>query len=161
MSKTKTMQIGTPRTGAESCISGGTQPIGNDHRETRTLLRTFRRFAISLLVLMAMAAPGAEAQPATVKIVGLGATRCAEFTSDLQSTPAVRRDYLAWAQGYMSGILVGRPPGTDTGLDLNPPTFGLLTQLKFLEDHCAGNPGQDFSDAVEALYRQLRKEGRT
>lgn len=160
MARRKTVQIGMPRIGAESCISGDARPISHDHRRTRTLLTIFRRLAISLLVLTATAISGAEAQPPTAKIVGLGATRCGQFTSDVQSNPAVRRDYLAWAQGYMSGILVGRPPGTDTGLDLNPPTFGLLTQLKFLEDHCAGNPGQDFSDAVEALYRRLRTEGR-
>jgi len=49
----------------------------------------------------------------------------------------------------------------DVGLDLNPPTFGLIAQLRFLEDHCARNEALDFSAAVEALYKQLRLEGRT
>ena len=161
MARRKTVQMRALRTGAASRISDRARPISDDYRETgTTLLRSCRWLEISLLILTA-ATSGAEAQPATAKIVGLGATRCSQFSSDVQSNPAVRRDYLAWAQGYMSGILVGRPPGTHTGLDLNPPTFGLLTQLKFLEDRCTGNPTQDFSDAVEALYKRLHKEGRT
>lgn len=89
----------------------------------------------------------------------LGATSCESFTSDVKSNPAIRRDYLAWTQGFMSGVLLSRPPGVDEALDLTPKTFGLLDQLHFLEEHCARNPSQDFSDAVEALYKRLRKEG--
>lgn len=89
-------------------------------------------------------------------IVGLGATTCQQFNDDVKSNPLVRRDYLAWAQGFMSGILLGRPPGVDTGLDLNPGTFDLINQLH-LEDHCARNTSVDFADAVEALYKRLRK----
>jgi hypothetical protein len=39
--------------------------------------------------------------------------------------------------------------------------FGLVNQLHFLEDHCAKNTSLDFSDAVEALYKRLRQEGKT
>lgn len=60
----------------------------------------------------------------------------------------------------MSGIRVSRPPGVDEGLDLNPPTFALIQQLQFPEDHCARNESLDFADAVEALYKRLRKEGK-
>ena len=61
----------------------------------------------------------------------------------------------------MSGILLSRPPGVDEGLDLNPANFGLINQLNFLEDYCAKSPSLDFSDAVEALYKQLRQESKT
>lgn len=73
----------------------------------------------------------------------------------------MQRDYLAWAQGFMSGILLSRPSGVDDGLDLNSPSFGLLRQLEFLREHCAKNPAAGFSNAVEALYRSLRKLGTT
>ncbi len=101
------------------------------------------------------------AEPQKAGIVGLGAASCQQFKDDVRSNPMVRRDYLAWAQGFMSGILLGRPPGVDEGLDLNPPTFGLISQLRFLEDHCAWNASMNFADAVEALYKRLRKEGKT
>ena len=107
-------------------------------------------------------AAAAEEQGArTARIVGLGAATCRQFTADVAADPQVRKDYLAWAQGYMSGIILSRPPGVDAGLDLNPPTFGLMAQLRFLEDHCARNDAGDFSTAVEALYKRLRLEGRT
>jgi len=61
----------------------------------------------------------------------------------------------------MSGILIGRPPGTDQGLDLNPATFPLLKQLEFLSDFCSQHPMEGFADAVEHLYKRLRGEGAT
>ena len=113
----------------------------------------------AFIMITANGATRSEAQ--TRKIVGLGAATCPHFNADVATTPAIRRDYLAWAQGYMSGILLGRPAGVDDGLDLSPPGFSLLNQLKFLEDYCAGNASMDFSDAVEALYKRLRMEGKT
>ncbi|MDU6730631.1 MAG: hypothetical protein E6471_28575, partial [Bradyrhizobium sp.] len=94
-------------------------------------------------------------------IVGLGATTCRRFEDDVRTSPAVRRDYLAWAQGFMSGIISSRPPGVDEGLDLAPVSFDLIKQLQFLEDYCARNVSLDFSDAVAALYKRLREEGKT
>lgn len=112
--------------------------------------------------MMATAYSIAEsAEPPKAKIVGLGATGCLQFTDDVNQNAAMQRDYFAWAQGFMSGIIVGRPPGIDQGLDLNPSTYPLLKQLEFLRDHCVQHPAEDFSDAVEALYKQLRQEGKT
>lgn len=78
------------------------------------------------------------------RIVGLGAATCRQFMADVAANPPMRRDYLAWAQGFMSGIILSRPPGVDEGLDLDLPTFGLVAQLRFLEDHCARNRGDRF-----------------
>lgn len=114
---------------------------------------------IAALIIDARHEIPAEAPKAN--IVGLGATTCRQFNADVKSNPGVRRDYLAWAQGYMSGIRVSRPPGVDEGLDLNPATFDLINQLQFLEDQCARNEPADFADAVEALYKRLRKEEKT
>jgi len=91
----------------------------------------------------------------------LGATTCLQFNEDVRLSPSVQRDYLAWGQGYMSGILVGRPAGVDQDLDLNPPTFDMINQLHFLRDYCAENTSANFADAVEALYKRLRREGKT
>ena len=55
------------------------------------------------------AASAGEEPPVTAKIVGLGATSCLQFTNDVKQNPAVQRDYLAWAQGFMSSILLSRP----------------------------------------------------
>lgn len=115
---------------------------------------------VSAFATVALGA-GAGEDGRTARIVGLGAATCRQFAADAAADPQVRKDYLAWAQGFMSGIILSRPPGVDVGLDLNPPTFGLVAQLRFLEEHCARNQSVDFSAAVEALYKRLRAEGRT
>jgi hypothetical protein len=115
----------------------------------------------SIALLAADAGLELHAEAPKARIVGLGAATCRQFNDDVKTNPLVRRDYLAWAQGFMSGILLSRPPGVDEGLDLNPPSFGLINQLQFVEDQCVKNPSLDFSDAVAALYKRLRKEGKT
>ena len=119
------------------------------------------RFGIALFAITAVAVEASHAQAPKATIVGLGATTCQQFNDDIKANPALRRDYLAWAQGFMSGIILSRPPGGDHGLDLAPKTFDLVSQLHFLEDHCARNASLDFSNAVEALYKRLRLEGKT
>jgi len=96
----------------------------------------------------------------TANIVGLGATTCKNFISDVEQNARVQRDYFAWAQGFMSGVLMRAPPGVDEGLELNPPAFPLLRQIEFLRSFCARNPDKDYSDGVIELYRALRIEKR-
>jgi hypothetical protein len=128
----------------------------------RSIGRLLGLLTLSSIALLAVdARPELRAQEPKAKIVGLGAATCQQFNDDVRSNPLVRRDYLAWAQGFMSGVLLSRPPGVDEGLDLNPSTFDLINQLHFLEDHCAQNTSADFADAVEALYKRLREEGKT
>ena len=100
----------------------------------------------------------ARAEPKTVRIVGLGAVGCAEFSREVHEKPSIQRDYLAWAQGFMSGILASRPKGVDDHLELDPPKFPLLKQLGFLRAYCTQNPSMGVSDGVVALYKRLRRE---
>lgn len=126
--------------------------------------RSLLQFAVvvsSIVLVAGEARREVRAEPQVARIVGLGATTCVQFNEDVGSNPAIQRDYLAWAQGYMSGILMGRPPGVDQGLDLNPPSLDLNNQLHFLRDYCANRASENFSDAVEALYKRLRQEGKT
>jgi hypothetical protein len=116
---------------------------------------------LALFSISAGAIEASHAQAPKAKIVGLGATTCQQFNDDIKANPAIRRDYLAWAQGFMSGIILSRPPEVDQGLDLAPKSFDLISQLHFLEDHCARNAALDFSDVVDALYKRLRLEGKT
>lgn len=99
----------------------------------------------------------AHSEQPNVKIVGIGAAHCSEFLAESEAKPAVQRDYLAWAQGFMSAILLSRPVGVDEQLDLLPPTLRLLDQLKFLREQCTKFPEKTFSEAVESLYKHLRQ----
>jgi hypothetical protein len=95
----------------------------------------------------------------SVKIAGLGAVSCGEYAKEIEQNPRQQRDNLAWAQGYMSGIIVSRPAGVDEDLNLTPTSFPLLKQLEFLREFCTQQPTVDFSYAVEGLYKAPRTEG--
>jgi len=103
-----------------------------------------------LLVVLAQA-------PAT-KIVGIGASTCARFNQDIREAPARERDYIVWAQGFMSGALIRAPEGVDEGLDLTPSSMPLNAQADFVRSFCAKRPDLDYMDAVHALYRHLRTQ---
>lgn len=115
------------------------------------------RLTAMTITAIALACSQARAQQPEVKIVGVGATSCAQFLSQVRATPAVQRDYLAWAQGFMSAILLSRPAGVDEQLDLLPPMLPLLEQLRFLQERCISSPERSFSETVEDLYRHLRQ----
>ena len=120
--------------------------------------RVRKRARMALLVLVSVTGglviTPARAQP--VKIVGIGASTCTRFLQEIEGNPLAEREYVAWAQGYMSGLLIRAPAGKDEGLDLAPPAFPLLKQAAFLRTFCATNREADFSDAVNTLYRTLR-----
>ena len=92
----------------------------------------------------------------TAKITGIGAVRCAVFNQEIRPNDRVQRDYFAWAQGYMSGLLMRAPSGVDEGLELNPPASRFGLQIEFLRRFCASYPEKDYSDGALALYRVLR-----
>lgn len=95
----------------------------------------------------------------TAKITGIGATSCVHFNEEVASRPAAQRDYFAWAQGLMSGVLLRAPEGVDEDLDLAPPNMPLNAQAEFVRKFCAANPTLDYLDAVRALYHRLRGPG--
>lgn len=75
----------------------------NHHRSW--LARTDRLFVLA--VVGALIAAAVQAQPAQiVDMVGIGAATCAQFNEETTSKPPVERDYVAWAQGFMSGFLL-------------------------------------------------------
>lgn len=114
---------------------------------TLVKLMTLNALGFALLATMASAQ--------TANIVGLGATRCRDFNGDVQQNFHIQRDYFAWAQGFMSGILMKSPAGEDEGLELNPPEFALQKQVEFLRGFCEKNPDKGFTDGVIELYRVL------
>lgn len=124
-------------------------------RASHVVASRVKRIAVSALAF-ALATTVAFAQ--TAHIVGLGAATCSDFNRDVQRNFHIQRDYFAWAQGFMSGVLMRAPPGKDEGLELNPPDFSLQKQAEFLRNFCARNLDKDYSDGVIELYRVLRGE---
>lgn len=91
-----------------------------------------------------------------VKVVGPGSGSCAQFNEDLRRDPIYEREYFAWAQGLMSGILLRAPAGVDENVDLLPTKFPVAEQTKYIREFCAKNAGEDFFEAVRALYRAIK-----
>ncbi|WP_089172896.1 hypothetical protein [Bosea sp. AS-1] len=113
----------------------------------------------ALLSLCAVAAGAlfvGQAEAQSVKIVGIGASTCQFFLREINGKPEVEKNFFAWAQGYMSGLLLRAPPGKDEDLDLEPTNYPLLKQAEFLRNFCTRNPDADFPDGVNDLYRTLR-----
>jgi hypothetical protein len=108
------------------------------------------------MVILLFVAPSPRAHAQSVRIVGVGATSCRDFLSDITTEPQRERDYLAWMQGYMSGLLVRSPPGKDEDLNLQPPSVPLMRQADFLQAYCRMNADSQYSVAVQTLYRSLR-----
>lgn len=108
------------------------------------------------VALAAIGLLAGESHAQRVKIVGTGSATCAYYLQQLKAHPAIEPVYFAWAQGYMSGILVRAPAGVDEDLDLTPPNFPIPAQAEFLRIWCSREPAKDFADAVQELYRTLR-----
>lgn len=108
------------------------------------------------LSLALLASPSSAVFAQAVKIVGIGAGTCAQFSAEIRGDAQTEKNYFAWAQGHMTGLLLRAPPGKDEIVDLAPPRFGLYAQASFLREYCAARPEKDFVDAVHELYRTLR-----
>lgn len=117
-------------------------------------MKSPRIWALCAVAAGLLLLPQAKAQ--SVKIVGIGASSCGYFLRETNGKPDVEKNFFAWAQGYMSGLLWRAPPGKDEDLDLMPEAYPLLKQAEFLRSFCERNPGADYSDGVTELYLTLR-----
>jgi hypothetical protein len=92
-------------------------------------MKLLHALAVALFVAP-FVAPDAYGQH--VKIVGIGASSCAHFSKGVARNSQVERDYFAWAQGFMSAVLLSAPKGQDESLDLSPEVFPIQRQASFL-----------------------------
>lgn len=118
-----------------------------------------RRVAVGLALSFFLLQEVALAQE-QVRLVGLGASTCAEYRSDVAAKTATEREYFAWGQGFMSGILARAPAGKDVGLNLAPSSMALIEQVEYLRSYCVANSASTYSDGVVELYKELRTRQR-
>ncbi|MDF2117914.1 hypothetical protein PY365_20275 [Roseiarcaceae bacterium H3SJ34-1] len=112
---------------------------------------------LGIAVAIGLISTSALGQAPVVRIVGPGAVRCARFSEDIARDPRQEREYFAWAQGVMSGLMLRAPTPAEGNLDLLPPGFGVAAQMDFLKDDCEHTTDQSFTDATLALYRELKR----
>lgn len=118
-----------------------------------TRLARGANFSIALALATWVSTSIAMAQ--TVAIVGTGTASCLQFTTAIADKPIDEREYFAWGQGYMSGILLAAPAGVDDGLSLAPESFPIPAQIAFIRAFCGQFPTATYSDGIETLYRAL------
>lgn len=85
----------------------------------------------------------------------LGASSCLKFALDYTRYPPSEEQYFAWAQGYMSAIVMMAPSGIDDDLNLLPVSDPKERQMAVIRSVCAQDPQRSYSHAVRALYRHL------
>lgn len=134
------------------------------HSRGRSIVaRTFGAIAMGMLVSalsghQGVTQPGIDPSSGRplAKIVGIGAASCPEYLAQIQAEPRRERDYLAWAQGFMSGALMRSEEDAGRGLDLSPTNFPLSRQAEYLRNFCLERPDASFAEGVITLYRKLR-----
>lgn len=117
--------------------------------------RVARGANFSVTFAIATWGSGSGAMAQTVAIVGTGTASCSQFMMAIADRPVEEREYFAWAQGYMSGILLTAPAGVDDGLSLTPKAFPVAAQIAFVRAFCERFPATTYSDGIETLYRAL------
>jgi hypothetical protein len=116
------------------------------------MLRTLA--VVSLVVGLGVSEAAAQA----VSIVGTGAADCSTYLNQIAKDRVFEREYFAWAQGFMSGVVMRSPPGRDENLRLTPIEFPIRAQMVFLKEYCTKNGEEkDFADAVLALFQKLHE----
>ena len=112
---------------------------------------------LGVAVAIGLISSSAFGQAPFVRIVGPGAVRCSRFIADVARDPRQEREYFAWAQGVMSGLLLRAPTPAEADVDLLPPGFGVEAQMNFLQANCKQDADQGFTDATVALFRELKR----
>ena len=118
-----------------------------------TLFLVVHAFFLDLVMPVA----GAIAQ--TAQIVGTGAVSCGQFGQAVDSDPDAIREYFAWAQGYMSGVMIRSPAGVDDALDISSNSMPIIEQMNFIRIYCMSHRDREYADAIQALYHVLGGRG--
>ena len=91
----------------------------------------------------------AEAQvPA---IAGAGSRTCAQMDVDISDLPNVRRAYVSWMQGYLSGRNAAREVAGQSLVDL----ADFEAQWEWIVEWCGSRPQSAFAEGVDALFAKL------
>ncbi len=83
-------------------------------------------------------------------VTGAGSRSCAQMQTDIADLPNVRRAYVSWMQGYLSGRNAAREVDGLALVDLSD----YEVQWDWIVDWCSANPERPFVDAAGALFAE-------
>ena len=107
------------------------------------------RVFIAACLLLAQGSAIAQQAPVTA-VAGAGSRSCAQMQADIRDLPNVRRAYVSWMQGYLSGRNGAREARGDSLVDL----ADYEAQWEWLVQWCADRADRAFGEAVAALFEE-------
>ena len=106
--------------------------------------------ALPIALLSGLVSTATIAQEAVTAVAGAGSRTCAQMQTDIADLPNVRRAYVSWMQGYLSGRNAAREIAGLPLVDI----ADYEAQWEWLTGWCAGNPERAFADALAELFRE-------
>lgn len=94
-------------------------------------------------------AVAADAQ--VTAVAGAGSRSCAQMQTDIADLPNVRRAYVSWMQGYLSGRNAAREAAGLALVDL----ADYEAQWDWVAAWCDERPDETFADGVDALFARI------
>jgi hypothetical protein len=107
-----------------------------------------RRGAQALMLGASLYGFAALASAQVGAVAGAGSRTCSQMVADIAELPNVRRSYVSWMQGYLSGRNEAREAEHLELIDL----ADYETQWLWLTDWCAAHPTSSFAQGVSALF---------
>lgn len=83
-------------------------------------------------------------------VTGAGSRSCAQMQADIADLPNVRRAYVSWMQGYLSGRNAARETRGRALVDL----ADYEDQWAWITEWCARQPARTFAEATAALFAE-------
>jgi hypothetical protein len=107
------------------------------------------RLGGSLFVVLGLCGPLAL-QAQVTAVTGAGSRSCEQMQTDIADLPNVRRAYVSWMQGYLSGRNAAREVEGLALVDLSD----YEAQWNWIVDWCGARPERSFADAAQALFEE-------
>ena len=109
--------------------------------------------ALALMLVLALAPDGAQAQSRDIKLTGMGVRKCSEWLQWKESGNAESRAMvLEWTQGFIAGHNVYARTGTTAA---SPVVASVSVLIPLLDSYCQKNPGEPILSGVMEITTSL------
>lgn len=109
--------------------------------------------ALALVLLLALAPDGAQAQSRDVKLSGMGIRKCSEWQQWKEAGNAESRAMvLEWTQGFIAGHNVYARTGATAA---SPVVASVSVLIPLLDAYCQKNPGERILSGVMEITTSL------
>jgi hypothetical protein len=117
---------------------------------------TLRSNTVKTVFLLSLALFVSHQAKAETSIIGLGNVSCEKYLKLLEISPRSEEKFMAWAQGYISGLSNDLSQSNPTS---NPNDFvsNMTYGSEKIKQSCTENPEAKFYTAVESAFHDIEK----